>query len=537
MSTNLYEEAIAEAKQLKDLAEQNARNQIIDAMTPKIRNLVESALLGETHGGDHELDDLDAMALALPDEEVEMLPAPVPLAPLPDETIELDLDALEAEEDTSQVAVTASGDVNITVETDDEDAEEEDLLLSQSVAEALSVLVKDRKPSKNYGKLKERYLKLRGDLQSLKRLLEGNNLKNLGSKQRKMVGKFYTILLRETISLKNDIILIGRGSGSDILQNRTSKMIKEMKLMSKRRSNRLFNQLFEDRQILDEVEATLALAPTDEDEAGELEDLLGDLEVSFEVEEAEEDEGGGEGDEEEGGEEELELELDEMIEIDEGMLRRELRRMRRIAEQTAGADDPGQSAPAEASVEDELFVDVDEDSLLNALADELGDAPAPSVGPTTGEVGMPANESRRRRRRARASRVNESRKTRALQRKLLEYKKAVVSLRQQLTEMNLFNAKLLYANKLMQNRNVTAKQQRAVVEALDNAKTLREAKLLYKSLTNSLDRKPGNRANLSESRVRRTLGSSSRSTQSGSPANSGVEVDRWAVLAGLNKDN
>ena len=39
------------------------------------------------------------------------------------------------------------------------------------------------------------------------------------------------------------------------------------------------------------------LEPTDEDEAGELEDLLGDLEVSFEVEEAEE------GGDEEGGEE------------------------------------------------------------------------------------------------------------------------------------------------------------------------------------------------------------------------------------------
>ena len=37
--------------------------------------------------------------------------------------------------------------------------------------------------------------------------------------------------------------------------------------------------------------------------------------------------------------------------------------------------------------------------------------------------------------------------------------------------MNLFNAKLLFANKLMQNRGLSTKQQRAIVEALDKAST------------------------------------------------------------------
>ena len=100
--------------------------------------------------------------------------------------------------------------------------------------------------------------------------------------------------------------------------------------------------------------------------------------------------------------------------------------------------------------------------------------------------------------------------------------------------MNLFNAKLLYVNKLMQNRNVTPKQQRVIVEALDNAKTLREAKLLYKSLTASLNK----RGNLSESRVRRTLGSASKSARSAQPITEGAgSVDRWAVLAGLPDKN
>ena len=119
------------------------------------------------------------------------------------------------------------------------------------------------------------------------------------------------------------------------------------------------------------------------------------------------------------------------------------------------------------------------------------------------------------------SRVNESATVQ-------KYQGTVNELKKQLVEMNLFNAKLLYANKLMQNKNLSVKQQRAIVEALDNAKTLREAKLLYQSLTKSLNKVP--RKNLNEGSLR-TLGSSSRSTRSAQPASNGVEVDRWADLA------
>ena len=130
-----------------------------------------------------------------------------------------------------------------------------------------------------------------------------------------------------------------------------------------------------------------------------------------------------------------------------------------------------------------------------------------------------------------AARRRAVRKNRMLESKLVQYKKTLRGMKRQLSEMNLFNAKLLYANKLMQNRNLSQKQQRAIVEALDNAKTLREAKLLYKSLTASLNK--GKTRSLREGKTLRTLGASSRSTRSAQPASSGVEVDRWAVLAGI----
>ena len=326
--------------------------------------------------------------------------------------------------------------------------------------------------------------------------------------------------------------------------------------MARHRRSTLFDRLFEgddEKQELDELDAVLSLEPADDEEAEEVEALLGDLDVEFEIEAAEEEEVEVEdvevgeeeidlGGEEIAAEEEVDVEMEEMgmygetdvVEIDEAMLRRELLRMRRIREQAEAADaDPYLDHGGED--EGDLFVDVDEDSLLNALADELGDpgVPTPEVGgrPAGGDAMGEARlrrrirarlaETRRKKRRSRRNaprKVNESRNNRALKGKLNEYRKAVGSLRGQLTEMNLFNAKLLYANKLMQNRNVTPKQQRVIVEALDKAKTIREAQLLYQSLSASANKKGGN---LSEGRARRQLGSASKSARSAQPVNRG----------------
>ena len=45
--SSLLKDAIADAKQLRETAEQNAKNAIIAAVTPRIRTLIENQLLGE----------------------------------------------------------------------------------------------------------------------------------------------------------------------------------------------------------------------------------------------------------------------------------------------------------------------------------------------------------------------------------------------------------------------------------------------------------------------------------------------------------
>jgi len=87
----------------------------------------------------------------------------------------------------------------------------------------------------------------------------------------------------------------------------------------------------------------------------------------------------------------------------------------------------------------------------------------------------------------------------------------------------------------LQSRDLSDRQRVNIVESLDSAKSLREVRLLYKSLTESVDT---NKGNLTESKRRRAAGSASRPTRTGSvskTSESYPENDRWALLAGLNK--
>lgn len=110
---------------------------------------------------------------------------------------------------------------------------------------------------------------------------------------------------------------------------------------------------------------------------------------------------------------------------------------------------------------------------------------------------------------------------------------AVQSLRKKLAESNLYNAKLTYTNKLLQNENLSSRQKARVIGQLESAKTVREARLVYESLANLA----GPSKTVTENKDRRVLGSSSRTmTPASTPTlNEGFESERWAKLAGIVK--
>lgn len=540
MSKTLYDEAVADAQKLRELAEETAKNKVIDAVMPQIRDLVNRRILGEN------LEDLedDPMSLGHVD-ALDHSSSPEDQIHLVDKD-----DDDEGEGGQTHLEIEAQGDVNIHL--GESDSFENDFILDEKMSEALLRLVKGEvnESTEAEGKLD----KLEEKVKKLSQVMSLVNSHDLSTSQRKRLNLSYLHCVREAIKLRSEVILT-EGKTQERLERRMANIIKEIKNMSKPNRRNIFDFLFEaedEKKSMEELEeAELSLELTDEeqeelagaedaDAVGDaLEDILSDLEVSMEAEEGGDAEG-AEADEapaeeepagEEAPEEELDLgeadysegshmegeDMDESVyEIDENMLRRELSKMMN----EDAAEEADQFGGGEAL--GDVMLDIDEEDLINVLADEIGNTDVPSPPP------MVTPESRRRvRGRVSQKQLAEARKENR------QYRQAIANLKGQLVEMNLFNAKLLYANKLMQNKNLTMKQQKAIVEALDNAKTLREAKLLYKSLTESLNRKSSKK--LTEGSLR-TLGSSSRSTRSAQPASSGVEVDRWAVLAGIGND-
>lgn len=109
--------------------------------------------------------------------------------------------------------------------------------------------------------------------------------------------------------------------------------------------------------------------------------------------------------------------------------------------------------------------------------------------------------------------------------------KEIENLKQELQEVNLLNSKLLYASKLFMNSNLNESQKLKIVDTFDKASTVKETKLVYETLKESIVAKPANnKRNISEG-----LGFASKPI--GSARKPIIEVDatvaRMQKLAGL----
>lgn len=79
-----------------------------------------------------------------------------------------------------------------------------------------------------------------------------------------------------------------------------------------------------------------------------------------------------------------------------------------------------------------------------------------------------------------------SEKMASLEKELAEYRQAVQLLRGKMNEVNLLNAKLLFTNKLFRKEGLTNEQKVMVVENFDRATTVREVKMVYTVLVETL---------------------------------------------------
>ena len=113
-------------------------------------------------------------------------------------------------------------------------------------------------------------------------------------------------------------------------------------------------------------------------------------------------------------------------------------------------------------------------------------------------------------------------------------KEVVDILKEKLDEVNLTNAKLLYTNRILRKSSLNERQKTKIVEALSNAGSVNEAKVLYETLQNAVgSSRKGGPQSLSEAVSRPSTMLPRRNVQNNE---SNSFTDRMKVLAGI-KDN
>ena len=108
----------------------------------------------------------------------------------------------------------------------------------------------------------------------------------------------------------------------------------------------------------------------------------------------------------------------------------------------------------------------------------------------------------------------------------------IKTIKEELSEVNLFNAKLLYTNKIFKAKNLTESQKVKVLAAFDKAASVKEAKLVFETLSEGMKEK--------KSTVNESLLVGSASKPAGIATKKPIlEVNdqfaRWQTLAGIKK--
>jgi len=112
-----------------------------------------------------------------------------------------------------------------------------------------------------------------------------------------------------------------------------------------------------------------------------------------------------------------------------------------------------------------------------------------------------------------------------------KYKSILLQAKEKLEEVNLSNAKLLYTNRVLGNPSLNERQKIKIVEALSNAGSVEEAKVIHETLQSAVgSSRKRNPQSLSEAVTRNTSTTIPRrkdENKSNSPNN------RWKTLAGI----
>ena len=546
MSKTLYEEALADVKQLKEVAEANAKRAVMDSVTPKIKELLESQLFGEQVDGEVEECDLEEVEqfgsghLGKTDPSVDNGPASLPIdseeeSPeaegTADEGYELTSESIDSLSELSNPSLTEKAEIGVFRLVD-----ETNKLLVTPTQSKLTRAYSD-KIAETIQRIEDIYSYLRESSDFSRKSELENRLEScfeVLSAVKESTMRMKDLLSRERMMEETDLTGLGdESSGSAPAGNAPATGSKELVmkvtgLPDDVELDKLNIDLISDEDEDDASAASppeLAAGPTPETSPME----------SVEMDEDEMMEGD---DMEDANTDEIsEMEEDDVVEISETMLKRELARLKGlqlsemdgdVLDDFGGGEDEG-----EPFLDGEVST-ADKDNMVKQSNKKVGSTNMVKT-PPKGRVA----EAKRAIAARRAKNVRESSNNEGFK-QLAESRAAQVeSLRKQLTETNLLNAKLLQANKLLQLEGLSAKQKSYVIDKLDEAQTLREVKLVYESLVRAIK---APKKTVTESTEGRAViaGSSSRTTSRSSssavqPSGDSYETSRWAELAGIKR--
>ena len=118
------------------------------------------------------------------------------------------------------------------------------------------------------------------------------------------------------------------------------------------------------------------------------------------------------------------------------------------------------------------------------------------------------------------------------EKELKEALETVSIIKTELQEVNLFNAKLLYTNKIFKAKNLTESQKVKVLAAFDKAASVKEAKLVFETLSEGFKEK---KSSVNESMLRGSASKVAGVVEKKPILEVNNQFARWQQLAGIKK--
>jgi len=109
---------------------------------------------------------------------------------------------------------------------------------------------------------------------------------------------------------------------------------------------------------------------------------------------------------------------------------------------------------------------------------------------------------------------------------------ALSTIKSELQEVNLFNAKLLYTNKIFKAKNLTESQKVKVLAAFDKAASVKEAKLVFETLSEGMKE---TKKTVNESMLRGSASRAAGVAEKKPILEVNDQYARWQTLAGIKK--